>query len=145
MKTTPGGTRSLSHPQSGPKPKRTLYARDRPTVMIGRHEDYKKGQLEAHSRAMMCTKYISWKYEKEWRLIRPLDRADRTLNAKDGSLIHLFCFPSDAVLEVVVGARMTDADRNRLMNALATGELTDIRLRGAQRSTTSFLLEIADL
>lgn len=24
MKTTPGGTRSLSHPQSGPKPKRTL-------------------------------------------------------------------------------------------------------------------------
>ena len=121
-----------------------VYARDRPMIRIGGHDDFEKGELEAQARAMVCTKFTSWQYEEEWRLIRPLDRADRVV-ADGGSPIHLFRFPSDAVVEVVIGARMTAPDRERLMNALATGELTDIRLRGARISATSFLLEIADL
>ena len=122
-----------------------VYARDRPIIRVGAHDDFKKGELEEQSLAMVCTKFTSWAYEEEWRLIRPLDRADRITESADGSVIHLFRFPRDAVVEVIVGARMTDADRECLIGAVAEGEFGDIRLRAAQRSPTSFLLDITDL
>ena len=122
-----------------------VYARDRPFVRVGDHDDFEPGELEAQARAMVCTKFTAWQYEEEWRLIRPLNRADRTTVQADGSSIHLFRFPGDAVIEVILGARMTEPDKGRLRSALPRGGLTKPRIRGARRSSASYLLEIVDL
>lgn len=120
------------------------YADDRPEVIVGRSDHPRPGEPEQQAQAMLCTKFTPWRYEEEWRLIRPLERADRVCKAEDGKRIHLFRFPSEAVAEVVVGARIAPADLDRLRRALSAAGLEPAPLRMARRSptSTSFLLDL---
>ena len=55
---------------------------------------------------MVYTKADYWKHEHEWRAIRIVEDAD---------LIHLVPFPHKAVKEVILGNRMSEADRYRML------------------------------
>jgi hypothetical protein len=123
------------------------YADKRPEITSGYSADLRRGEREEQARAMLCTKFTPWRYEEEWRLIRPLDAADLVCHTDDGTRIHLFRFPADAVAEIVVGARISDSDLQRLTIALSAADLSRVPVLQAQRNpvSPSFLLEVRDL
>lgn len=98
--------------------RRVAYRWRRPQVDIGYVKDFRPGQVDRLAEAMLFTKYVSWRYEKEWRLVRPLRHADRVID-KNGEAIHLFNVPHGAVTEVVLGARSSPALRDRVSAAAA--------------------------
>ena len=65
------------HKPKNPQPpidaiQRVVYKKGRPVVAIGYHEHFSPAQLGRLARSMLFTKFASWQYEAEWRLVRPL-------------------------------------------------------------------------
>jgi hypothetical protein len=56
--------------------------------------------------ALLVTKGSQWSYEREWRMLVPLNDATRSLNI-GGDAIHLFALPAAALTGIVLGARAT--------------------------------------
>lgn len=54
--------------------------------------------------AIFVTKGTKWEYEKEWRMLAPLRDATRFVSV-GGDLVHLFAFPAEAIVSVIVGAK----------------------------------------
>lgn len=56
---------------------------------------------------LLVTKTLSWSYEREWRMLAPLDAAEscRKIN---GEAVYLFSVPALAITGVVLGARVAD-------------------------------------
>lgn len=72
------------------------YSKSRPNIKLTRVED---------ATGIFLTKSEDWRYEDEWRMMRPLADASETKIVGDGS-IHLFSFPPACVAEVILGYRM---------------------------------------
>jgi hypothetical protein len=53
--------------------------------------------------ALLITKGTEWSYEKEWRMLVPLQDATRSLTI-GGDTVHLFAFPPDALRGIILGA-----------------------------------------
>lgn len=123
---------------------RVIYQRERPKVTIGESEDLSEEEQRENARAMICTKFKSWRYEREWRLIRALELADRVVEDGKGGRVHLFRFPESAVSEVILGARMSETDSLKVQKGMREGNLLGARLRKAQRSKSTFLLDLED-
>lgn len=124
---------------------RVVYRWRRPSVMIGDAEDFSPFEKRSLARAMLCTKYVSWRYEREWRLIRPLAGADRIVQSGDDEPVHLFQIPTDAITEVIVGARMPRSEVDRVRHAAAHIGKQGVPVRTAQVSRKSFALDMSDL
>ena len=62
------------------------------------------------------TKSEEWKYEKEWRIIRPLLEASRRIEATPLA-VYLFAFPAEAIAEVIYGPRTSDEVKQELFKA----------------------------
>ncbi len=58
-----------------------------------------------------------WAYEREWRLLRPLDAAT-TIIPGEPYPIHLMRFPEYVLQEVVIGAKASDETRAAVMAAV---------------------------
>lgn len=54
-------------------------------------------------RGFVGTKFITWKYEKEWRVVRAATEAQR------------YVFPPGTIKEVIFGSRISNDDRRRLI------------------------------
>src|SRR5438094_10635486 len=54
--------------------------------------------------ALFVTKGTKWSYEREWRMLAPLKDASRSFELA-GDSVHLFSFPPEALVSVVIGAR----------------------------------------
>jgi len=54
--------------------------------------------------ALFVTKGTKWLYEREWRMLAPLKDASRSFEL-GGDSVHLFSFPAEALVSVVIGAR----------------------------------------
>jgi hypothetical protein len=59
-------------------------------------------------------KTTKWSDEREWRMIKYLPMADEVKTNPDGKKIHLFDVPSDAIKEVIFGARVREDVVQRL-------------------------------
>lgn len=68
---------------------------------------------------LLVTKASAWSYEAEWRMLVPLDDADRTL-VSGGDTIYLFSFPLDAVSGVVLGAKAEPELLNQVAQTFAS-------------------------
>lgn len=121
---------------------RVSYKRRRPAVMLGYSDDFSRLGLRRQARAMLFTKYVSWQYEAEWRLIRPLGDADRVATTPEGGQVHLFNVPREAVAEVVIGARMADLDAARVMELVSRLRGESIAVSRAHVSSRSFEVEL---
>jgi len=73
---------------------KVVYSSDRPSGVVG--------TMSAESAYL--TKGLEWSYEREWRVLQKARNASRVIENSSGD-IHLFEYPSDAVVQVVVGAR----------------------------------------
>jgi hypothetical protein len=79
------------------------YCRNRPRVTLA----------NTTSTEWFETKSDEWTYEKEWRMLRVLEGAEARLEAVPHP-ICLFSFPTDAVVEIIVGLRCPLEVRGRL-------------------------------
>ncbi|HRE04617.1 MAG TPA: DUF2971 domain-containing protein [Opitutaceae bacterium] len=59
-----------------------------------------------------------WSYEKEWRMLLTLPAATEVKNVAPGA-IHLFQFPTESVLEIVLGIKCSAATESAIRNAVA--------------------------
>lgn len=81
-----------------------------------------------------------WAEEREWRLLRPLGSAVRTIPAEPYP-VHLMRFPDRALCEVVVGARASASTRAAVGDALAQGRLHHVVLYEARLAEGKRALE----
>jgi hypothetical protein len=61
-----------------------------------------------------------WAYEKEWRVIRPLRDASKTIVDAD-QRIHLFRFPPESVTEIILGSRLGPQQHAAIRELVAPG------------------------
>jgi hypothetical protein len=89
------------------------------------------------------TKSTDWSYEREWRMFLPL--ADSELAHDVLGRVHLFEFPTEALVAVIFGARCLERTRRAINRSLArTPELSHVERKDARISTTRFEVLIGD-
>lgn len=87
--------------------RRVEYSLDRPSLTL----------VELNSFRPFLTKGTDWAYEREWRMVRPLDDASHVVgNGTDA--VHLFDFPAQALTSVILGCRMSEAKRAEIRSIL---------------------------
>lgn len=116
--------------------------RDRAPEKDGRYATQE--ELDSYNSSVFFTKSCDWAYEKELRIVRHPQEADCVPGKLNGWDICLFRFPLEAVREVIVGARMTEDNRARIV------ELCESKYRHAQVLRASldpeqFAMEVAAL
>jgi hypothetical protein len=64
------------------------------------------------------TKSEEWKYEREWRMVRPLVEASEHFDAVP-FVVSLFAFPADSVAEVIYAPRTNQEVKRELSEAMS--------------------------
>lgn len=90
--------------------RKVIYSQHRPEVNL----------LEAESFSPFLTKGEEWQYEAEWRMMAPLESADRICG--DRNELHLFRFPASAIRAVILGARASSDLREAIREAIVVNE-----------------------
>jgi len=103
------------------RPGRMLYSDDPIQITIngglvrfGGHtiskEGILRGELECLPREIFLRKETKWKFEEEWRIIKPLSNAEEIAgNDCEGRPVHLFSVPTQAIAGITFGWRSNDA------------------------------------
>jgi hypothetical protein len=101
--------------------------------------------VEATMGELFFTKSAEWSYEREWRIVLPLERATESKPTKHGAApVHLFAFPPDSLVSVVLGCRMSD--KAAVLDALRANEaLQHVRRRRAVQDPGEYRVYIEDL
>ena len=76
---------------------------------------------------VFLVKSKDWEYEQEWRIMRPLTDAVSTIPAQPFP-IRLFSYPSSALVEVVIGARMREVDRAAVFKAIHAKHFAHVKV-----------------
>jgi hypothetical protein len=119
------------------KVREVCYAKDRVQIRI-----LPDGEVTTDRETeLYFTKGEDWKYEAEWRIVRPLEQATlvREIN---GTPIHLFEIPSIAIREVVYGAKASESLINQLKTLLKRVEYKHVALRKAKFTLSDFTVQL---
>jgi len=74
---------------------------------------------ELFQRSWSTTKGDDWEYEREWRFIDLLSDAATRERPDDRWPIYLFSLPSDSICAVILGCRVSDETRGKLLGVLS--------------------------
>ena len=81
--------------------------------------------------ALLVTKASQWAYEREWRMLVPLNGATRSVPVV-GDTVHLFALPPTALTGIILGARANFETETAVRNAISRRpELRHVRLTRA--------------
>lgn len=92
--------------------RKVQYLDQRPNIRISTFED---------ATNIFSTKSKDWEYEREWRIMRPLQHADQVIPSTDGA-IHLFSFPPDCITGILFGCRMSQEIKQEMFEYLNSEE-----------------------
>jgi len=110
--------------------RRVLYRSARPSAKL----------MEMEGPEFFLVKSDHWLYEHEWRILRPLSEAARTLENNDG-IVHLFNYPGEIVRRVILGARASPRTAEAIREVLsANPEYKSVQLQQAFPDPSHFLL-----
>lgn len=82
------------------------YSRDRPSHL---------SVLDLTSSMVLQSKSKEWQYEQEWRMLQPLEDADK-VEPKESGNIYLFSMPPSCVKGVILGYKMSEENKNRILD-----------------------------
>jgi hypothetical protein len=118
------------------------YSSERPAVTV--YDPTVSGVTYAERliRQMLLTKSVEWQYEREHRVVLPLDDQVGFPHEIRNDGIHLFSFPPEAVAVVILGARVSEETSNTVRLTLAQDSMRHVSLLRAMTSDTQFALEI---
>lgn len=77
--------------------------------------------IDLEGTEMFLVKSKEWSYEREWRILQPLQYADSVVNV-NGENVHLFHLPPGAIKAVILGARASSVLANQVRVALSTNK-----------------------
>jgi hypothetical protein len=90
---------------------------------------------------LFLTKGSAWRYEQEWRFARGLGDAT---DFRGG--VHLFEYPAECLVGVILGARMTGPPLERALHLLRSQEeFSHVRIRKCLLSPSRYNLVVTDL
>jgi len=106
------------------RPRAVVYQLERPRVTIAASEDYDAEQFVVGS---VLTKNEAWSFEQEFRVVKDVRGAIAPV--EPAAVTNLFAVPPDAVHEVIVGPRMADEDRKRIVDVISSGRYPQAQLK----------------
>ena len=111
--------------------RKVCYEVDRPKITLTNLEGFD----------VFLVKGDSWKYEKEWRMLLPLNEADLIVDSNPYN-IHLFKMPYESIKSVYIGCRATDRTKKELLSSIVNNEnLKHIKVFQTSVSSNEFNLE----
>ncbi|WP_353237120.1 DUF2971 domain-containing protein [Limnohabitans sp.] len=115
--------------------RRVQYRETRPSAQLS----------EMSASELFLVKSQHWAYENEWRIVRPLDSADKILPG-DPYPTSLFRIPKDAVTGVIFGARIKQEKIFAIRQDIAENfKQKNVSLRQAMPDASHFLLQLKEL
>ncbi|MFS8086046.1 MAG: DUF2971 domain-containing protein, partial [Acidobacteriota bacterium] len=94
---------------------------------------------------LFFTKDEEWKYEKEWRMVRPLSEASKVIENSAGN-IYLFNLPPDCISGIIFGCQMSDDQQHGFIEMLKNdGRYGGISFSRALRDDRTFSLRLEPL
>ncbi|MDQ3711581.1 MAG: hypothetical protein M3388_05120 [Acidobacteriota bacterium] len=91
----------------------------------------------------------SWDYEREWRMIKNLsdetlllDEANEPMKDLKEQPIHLFPFPIECMKGIILGSRIKDIDKEKIIEILSREEYEHINLLQAVEDEREYKLNI---
>jgi hypothetical protein len=113
--------------------RKVRYSIDRPVIRLSTMDD---------AADILLTKSKEWRYEEEWRMLRPLQDATETRLSPIG-ILHLFSFPPTCITEVILGYRMSTQFRSEILEFLRTERDYDhVKILLAELDDKEFRLNI---
>jgi tetratricopeptide (TPR) repeat protein len=108
------------------------YARERPRTVIDHF----------HHPAVLLTKSLEWKYEREWRMLVDLGRFGCEVVGAQGEEIHLAPLPPRSITGIVFGARMPEEMRAEIAAFVAgDARYAHVAVCGAELNGQDFKLD----
>lgn len=90
---------------------------------------------------LLITKESCWEYEAEWRILVPIESADKVLNIENDE-IHLFTIPSSAISGIIVGSRASSSLFEEIKAHIQSLDNHEIDLKKAVLDTENQGIEI---
>lgn len=114
------------------------YVTSRPSISMRESFQTKEKQQYAAD-TIVFTKHVDWLYEQEYRMIRPLQNAQKSDEVDAlGYPVCLFPFPESCVREVILGARIAPEAVHSIKSVLSGEPYRHVRLYRAACSQTDF-------
>lgn len=86
---------------------------------------------------LFFVKSVKWKEESEWRMLMPLADSSRVVERQHYP-VHLFDFPIEAVVEVILGERMSAQDKDTIKALRNDRKYKHINWYQSELDNTSF-------
>lgn len=96
--------------------------------------------IELSGEDVLMVKSTQWEYEQEWRIIRPLEDADRIIQNQPYP-VHLFQFPAAAVREVIFGCRMLEENKGCIIASLKSTSFQHVQISQAEPDEIEFRMK----
>lgn len=96
--------------------------------------------IELTGTDVFLVKSLQWKYEEEWRVIRPLRDADEMI-MKEPYPIFLFSFPPEVIREVILGHKMP-AEKKTEITSFVRSNFDSVKLFQVEIDSQSFGLKL---
>ena len=93
---------------------------------------------------LLITKDKSWTYEDEWRILVPLESADKVLDV-DNDKIFLFEVPPSAITAIILGGRTSSSLHEELKCCLESLDMQHIKLKRAELNITNQQIQVNEL
>lgn len=103
-----------------------------------------KNMLELSMDDVFLTKNIEWSHEKEWRILTPLQNADKIIETIMPS-VFLFKFPPEALRQVIVGKDMDKENVAKILHIIKSRKyMRHIEIKKAKLNIEKRKLDIID-
>lgn len=97
------------------------------------------GSVSEMNKDILIQKSESWEYEKEWRMLLPLNTANAEFSTQQGDNVFLFDFPSSAISQVIFGINTEESTILKVMKAISKITSNDhIKINRATRGALGF-------
>lgn len=107
-----------------------------------RHTRPSANLIDLNGPEIFLVKSKEWSYEREWRVLRPLEDANNSLEI-NGETIHLFKLPADAIKSVILGARASSTLATQARLAIsASDEMSHIQILRCSPDDSCFAINI---
>lgn len=121
--------------------RKVQYESERPSVSLSSMPDERENRFTHLINSFLLTKSDHWNYEKEWRLIDMLERADET-RQNISPPVYLFKLPPKAISAVVLGCRTSPNEEEKIKSLLRDNRYSHVSLKRATLDERHFKLNI---
>jgi hypothetical protein len=94
---------------------------------------------------MIFAKHEDWSYEQEYRMVRPLMLANHVAGPdSNGYPVHLFSFPTECVLGVILGSRISPSDTEWFEKRIESIEYRHLQIMKATTDLEKLRIDVGD-